>query len=435
MTKTHKLTIWLSNKNNIAQTIYISMTAFLVYACMYGIRKSFTVAEFKGLNLWGIDFKAIIIISQVLGYAVSKFIGIRVISEMTRRSRAVSIIILTGVGELALILFNLVPFPYNFIMLFFNGLPLGLIWGLVFAYLEGRRTTEILGTALSISFIVSSGFAKSVGKTLINVFHLTDFQMPWVTGMVFYIPLFGLVWLIDKIPEPTAEDEIYRTRRIPMNKNQRNEVFREFSLGLILMTITYMILTIYRDLRDNFAIDIWKSIGVNDPVVFTISELPIAMVVFVVMSSMIVVKNNRKALIMNNLIVLSGFIIIGLGTFALKIGIIASGPWIVIVGLGTYMGYLPFNCLIFDRLIAAFGTAANAGFFIYIADSFGYLGSVAILFFKNFSNRDLSWFTFLKITSFWLSVVGCLLVFLSTIYLKTRLRRKANESLKVLSAG
>ena len=46
------------------------------------------------------------------------------------------------------------------------------------------------------------------------------------------------------------------------------------------------------------------------------------------------------------------------------------------LGLGTYLGYLPFNCLLFDRLIAAFGSVANAGFFIYVADSFGYLGSV-----------------------------------------------------------
>jgi len=35
-----------------------------------------------------------------------------------------------------------------------------------------------------------------------------------------------------------------------------------------------------------------------------------------------------------------------------------------------------------DRLIAAFGSAANAGFFIYIADSFGYLGSVGALIFR-----------------------------------------------------
>jgi len=144
--------------------------------------------------------------------------------------------------------FSVIPAPYNIILLFLNGLPLGMIWGLVFAYLEGRRTTEILGTILSISFIVSSGFVKSIGKIMMNTFHLTDFQMPWVTGMVFYIPLVVFVWLLDKTPEPTAEDELLRTKRVPMDKNQRKKIFMEFATGLALLTLAYILLSIYRDL-------------------------------------------------------------------------------------------------------------------------------------------------------------------------------------------
>ena len=433
MVEENRITSWLSNRNKVVSTFYISMVAFLTYACMYGIRKPFTVAEFHGLTFWGMDYKALLIISQVVGYALSKFIGIKVISEMKRSSRAISIVLLTGSAECALILFSVVRPPFNIILLFLNGLPLGMIWGLVFSYLEGRRTTEILGTVLSISFIVSSGFVKSVGKTVMNTFHLTDFQMPWITGLIFFVPLVILVILLDKTPDPTEEDEMLRTKRIPMDKEQRRKISREFAIGLITLTLAYILLTIYRDLRDNFAVDIWKSAGITgNSMIFTWSELPIALVVFMVMTSLMLIKDNRKALVINNYIILSGFIIIGFSTLALNIGLIKPVAWMILLGLGTYLGYLPFNCLLFDRMIAAFGSASNAGFFIYIADSFGYLGSVSALIFKNFNNKELSWFSFLTTTSYGLAISGSLLIILSIWYFKLKFRRSSikNSDLK-----
>ncbi|MFZ4708123.1 MAG: DUF5690 family protein [Bacteroidales bacterium] len=436
MYQPNPITAWLTRRNSIIQTIYISLIAFLTYACMYGIRKPFTVGSFEGLTWGGMDYKALLIISQVIGYAISKFIGIKVISEMGRSSRAISIIILTGIAEVALILFSIVPQPYSLILLFFNGLPLGMIWGLVFAYLEGRRTTEILGTVLSISFIVSSGFVKSVGKMLMNTFHLTDFQMPWVTGLVFFIPLTLLVWLLDKSPEPTAEDEAMRTKRVPMDKTQRKKIFLQFAPGLILLTITYMLLTIFRDLRDNFAAEIWNAIGVGgNSMIFTWSELPIAFTVFIVMGSLMLIRDNRKALQMNNYIVLSGFILIGVSTLALKTGLINSITWMILLGLGTYLGYLPFNCFMFDRLISAFGSAANAGFFIYIADSFGYLGSVGALLFKNFYNKELSWYSFLITTSYGLALIGSSLTLLTLRYFRIKFLLKAKDELIIVNTS
>jgi MFS family permease len=401
---------------------------------MYGIRKPFTAAEFGGLTIFGMDYKAILVITQVAGYALSKFVGIKVVSEMKRSSRALAIIFLTGIAEVALILFNIVPHPYNFILLFLNGFPLGMIWGLVFSYLEGRRTTEILGTILSISFIVSSGFVKSIGKILMNSFHLSDFQMPWITGLVFYIPLVILVWFLDKTPDPDKEDELQRTKRIPMDKRKRSKILAEFALGLFLLTSAYILLTIFRDLRDNFAVDIWKSAGISgNSMIFTWSELPIACIVLIVMSSLMFIKDNKKAFRFNNYIILSGFANIGLSTLALNLGIINPVAWMILLGLGIYLGYLPYNCIMFDRLIAAFGSAANAGFFIYIADSFGYLGSVGALIFKNFNGKELSWFNILKTTSLGVSIFGGFLIILSLWYFNFKFRKDSNPRLKTVT--
>ena len=66
--------------------------------------------------------------------------------------------------------------------MFLNGLPLGMIWGLVFGFMEGRRTSEVLGAVLCASFIVSSGAVKSVGKLLLAHWHVSPFWMPAAVG-------------------------------------------------------------------------------------------------------------------------------------------------------------------------------------------------------------------------------------------------------------
>jgi MFS family permease len=421
MSQQHPVTTWISQRKSYLQTILISMLAFLTYACMYGIRKPFTAAEFQGITLAGFDYKTLLILSQVVGYALSKFIGIRVISAMERQSRALSIIILSEIAELSLILFGLVPPPYNFILLFFNGLPLGMIWGLVFAYLEGRRTTEILGTVLSISFIVSSGFVKTIGKLLMGYFHLSEFNMPWVTGLIFFIPMILLVSLLDKVPEPTHLDQAQRTKRIPMDRAMRKKVFQEFAPGLALLTAAYVLLTIYRDLRDNFAVEIWNSAGMSgNAMIFTWSELPVALLVAFAMGSLILINDNKKALRMNHYFVLAGFSLIGLSTLALRLSMISPVMWMILLGLGTYLGYLPFNSILFDRLIAAYGSAANAGFFIYVADSFGYLGSVSAMLIKSYNQAEVSWFSVIRDTSYGLASGGIMIMLVSLWYFNAK---------------
>jgi hypothetical protein len=419
----HPVTGWLRNRNQVIKTLYISVLAFLVYGCMYGLRKPFTVIDFGDLKYWGIDYKTILVISQVIGYALSKFIGIKVISEMKRSSRRNSIIILTGISEISLILFGITPSPFNAVFLFLNGIPLGMIWGLVFAYLEGRRTTEFMGTLLSISFILSSGFVKSTGKFVLNTINVSDFQMPWITGLIYFIPLILFTWLLDKSPAPDKDDVFMRSRRIPMDGKQRKKVFMEFASGLILLILAYTLLTVIRDLRDNFAAEIWSSINVNDrPMIFTLSELPAAVTILVIMSLVMFIRNNKLAFRINLIIIILGFFIIGSSTFALENRIIGEGFWMILLGIGIYMGYIPFNSLLFDRLIAAYRPSANAGFFIYIADSAGYLGSVGTLLYKNLHAAESDWFSFIKTSSYGLTIIGIVLMILSWILFSMKIK-------------
>jgi Family of unknown function (DUF5690) len=116
---------WL--RHETVFTIWASVAAFSAYFCMYAFRKPFTAGTYAGLQYWGMDYKIWLVIAQVLGYMLSKFIGIKIISEMSPKNRPLSMVVLIGFSWLALLFLPVVPMPYHIICLFFNGLPLGLI--------------------------------------------------------------------------------------------------------------------------------------------------------------------------------------------------------------------------------------------------------------------------------------------------------------------
>jgi hypothetical protein len=67
---------------------------------MYVFRKPFSVATFEGMELFHVDYKIILIIAQVLGYALSKFIGIKVVSELKAKP-SILFVGLISIAELA----------------------------------------------------------------------------------------------------------------------------------------------------------------------------------------------------------------------------------------------------------------------------------------------------------------------------------------------
>jgi len=50
-----------------------------------------------------------------------------------------------------------VPAPYNIPFLYLNGLPLGMVYGVVLGFLEGRKQTDALVAGLTASFIFCVG--------------------------------------------------------------------------------------------------------------------------------------------------------------------------------------------------------------------------------------------------------------------------------------
>lgn len=423
----HAITRWLRTAHPFWFTLYASLAAFLLYTCVYIFRKTFSVATFEGLYYWGISYKVWLVTFQVVGYSLSKFIGIKVVSELKAHARTKGIFIMVAVAGTSWLLFALTPAPYNLIFLFTNGLPLGMVWGMIFSFLEGRRMTEVLGAALSVSFIFSSGFCRSTGAYLMQDWNIPELWMPFVASALFAIPLLIFLFLLEKIPPPSLLDEAMRAKRKPMNNDERKKFTLMFLPGIILFVLSYMLLTAMRDFRDNFSAELWGAIGYNgNPAIFTQTEIPISLAVLAIMGSLMLIRNNALALMVNHIIILTGMVLIGLSTYLFELSLIGPFTWMVLIGLGLYLGYVPFNSIFFDRLLATFNYTGTVGFIMYVSDSFGYLASVGILFFKEFGYAKLSWLNFFLSGGYVISIAGSLLIGGSLIYFHSKYKRHEN---------
>lgn len=430
------ITNWLANTRGLYFVLYCMTAAFLTYSSMYAFRKPFTAAMFDGMELWNIDYKIILITSQVLGYMLSKFIGIKYISELKSNTRIRSILVLIGLAWFALFLFGLVPYPYNFILLFFNGLPLGMIWGIVFSFLEGRRYTEMLGAGLCITFILSSGVVKAVGNFLIVNLQINQFWMPFATGLLFVPLLLISVWMMSKIPPPTAADEAHRTRRVPMDKTERRRFFVTFAPGIVAITVIYIALTVIRDLRDNFAVEIWSALGYADqPHVLLVAEIPVALFVVFSIGLMMFIKNNRIGFYSNYFIfILSGTSLL-LITFLFQIRVLGPTIWMISIGAALYLAYIAFHTFLLERFIALFRYRSNIGFLMYIVDSFGYLGSVLVLFVKNFGSPGERWLDFIINSSYAAGLIVIAFSIMAAVYFTDKEKRTGRLSPVSIAVG
>ena len=420
MSGEHRVTRWLARASPALFATYAVTMAFTTYFAMYSYRKPFAAATYADDTFWILDLKSALIISQLCGYALSKFLGIKFNSEMPPQRRAWALVFLIVWAELALVVFAVMPPGGKVFALFLNGLPLGTIWGVVFSFLEGRRTSEILGAGLSCAYVVASGAVKSIGALLLGS-GIDEAWMPAVTGAMF-LPIFlAAVYGLSLIPPPNAGDVAARTHREPMNAADRKAFVLRFLPGLFLLVIVYLFLTAYRDFRDNYAAEIWADLGQGDEAgVFTLTEIPIAMSVMVVLGLLYLVKDNKRGLLLTYVIMGTGALLVGVSTLLFDGGAIGPRTWMILVGLGLYLGYVPYGCVLFDRMIAALGIVATAVFLIYVSDAVAYGGSVGIVLYKTLGQADISKLQFFRYFSYATSAACVLFLAISGAYFLRR---------------
>jgi MFS family permease len=398
-------------------SLYVAVVAFLTYASVYAYRKPFTVSQYDDLMFWSIRYQTLLIIFQGVGYMLSKFFGIRFISELKRIGRWKTAAVLIGIAWFALFLFAVLPPIAGLFCLLLNGFALGFMWGVVFSYVEGRNATDFIGTTMAISFIFAGGFTRSVAKWLLVEWYVSEQWMPFVTGLIFILPICLLIYLLERIPPPDTSDIEQRTERISMNKHDRKKIIAGFGSGLFIVTITYVFLTIIRDLRDNFMSGIWIDLGYgNDYGIFTRTETITSIIVLVLVSMLVLVKRNIRAFRLIHLLIFLGFLLTGISSFLFIYDLLDGALWMQLVGLGLYMAYIPFNCIFFERMIASFRINGNAGYLMYLADSFGYAGTMLLVLGKELLQVQMNWSSFYAGAAMLCAVVGIAGILFSLSY-------------------
>jgi len=368
---------WLSGWKLSAWAV---AAAFGTYFCMYGFREPFKAGSYTGGVIWGLAAKDLFVVAQVLGYMTSKFIGISVIAGMNLRWRVPALLGLVGFAHLALLLFAVAPAGLKPVCLFLNGLPLGMVFGLVLGFLEGRRATEALSAGLCVSFIIAGGVTKTVGALLRDQLGVPEEWMPFAAGAVFALPLLVFAWMLTRIPPPSAADVDHRSERTPMSRADRRRLFWRYAPGLVLIVAMYLLVTILRSLRNDFAPELWKSFGYENPDwLFTLTELLVGFGVLVATGAAVLIRDNRTAFFASLVTSAVGFGLVAVALAGHAGGWLGGFAFVVLSGLGLYLPYVSVHVSVFERLIAMTRSVGNLGFLMYLADSFGYLGYVGLL--------------------------------------------------------
>ena len=425
-----RVTAWLLRSNRFTFSLYAIVAAFGTYFCMYAFRKPFGAAQYEGLQFFGtvIDLKISLTISQVIGYASSKYLGLKFCSEVTRPRRATMLVSLIVCAEGALALFALLPTNWKFIAILLNGLSLGMIWGLVVRYLEGRRTSEILLVGLSCSYIIASGIVKDIGKALLDNGLTDQFWMPVTTAGLFIAPFFLCVWLLNQLPEPDEQEVEDRVKRVPMNAAQRWQFVRQFFPGLVLLMLVYLFLSAFREIRDMYGIDLLSELGQADQkAVFSRTDMPIAIPVFISLMLLNSIRGHVAGMIATFVIMISGTLLLGISTVLYDMGHIGPIAWMILIGMGGYMTYVPYGTVVFDRLIASTRFSGTAVFAIYIADSLGYSGSIGLQLYRVLGQGETTWENFFRGMAYLLAVGGTVLLTMAGFYFVRKIQSAQSQ--------
>jgi hypothetical protein len=214
--------------------------------------------------------------------------------------------------------------------------------------------------------------------------------MPAFIG-AFACPLvIGLGWSLSKLPKQNDEDIALKVERVTIDRSQRIAIFRKYALLLTLLLGGSLLLTVLRDIKEDFLVRIFDLTGQSDWIFVKVDAI-VTITILLLLGMMVFVRNNRSAL----LILLSGAIVALLAMTLISANYyrwnLPPLLWLFIISLSLYIPYLAFQTIFFDRFIACFKINGNVGFFIAMVDSLGYAGTVIVLLLKEVIQPQADW--------------------------------------------
>ena len=303
---------------------------------------------------------------------------------------------------------------------------------MIFSFLEGRRTTDILASIMGVSMALSSGVAKSLGLFAMHDLGVSELWMPALIGALAFPLLCFMGWMMTKFPAPTAADIAARTKRVTLDGHQRWQLFVKFMPLLIMLFGANLLLTVQRDIKEDFIVCIIDVSQVSSWAFAYLDSIATVVLLgaFALLSA---VGNHMRALCL--ILIMSA---IGMGTITF-LGAEASTlnmpvtAWLFLQTFCIDIAYLSFQTIFFERFIACFKVKGNVGFFIITIDFIGYLGTLCLLLFKEFQAPHIDWTSFYNSMSVYVGITCCIAFAGSIIYIINKMYKV--KGFRIINGG
>jgi hypothetical protein len=214
-----------------------------------------------------------------------------------------------------------------------------------------------------------------------------------------------------------------------MNGLQRRAFWKRHALGLTGLLTIYVLLTVIRSLRDDFAIEIWSELGVqNEPTVFARSEFWVMIGVVAISGLTSLIRDNRVAFLSSIGLLTTGFVIVVAAVTGQVTGQLSPMAFMVMLGFGMYIPYVAFHTTVFERMIAALRESGNIGYLMYLADALGYLGYVGVMLYRNSATSDQNFLSLMNYTSVIVAGLASVITLFLCIHYTTKLPRTTTNA-------
>jgi len=152
------------------------------------------------------------------------------------------------------------------------------------------------------------------------------------------------------------QDEAERVRPRAHGSAARARFLNRYGLGIALLVLSYVLTSAIRDFRDTLRPSSgphsdWGTLRRCSPQV----SCPVAVLSLTVLASSLWCATHEGAP-GHSRVVFAGLLLLALSTLAFQAGLLITAGMDDPKRCGTYMAYVPFNAMLFDRLIAASGT-------------------------------------------------------------------------------
>lgn len=397
----HLSTLWLHTYGsetilNSSLAISVSLGYCLNYCYRYPIfMMPDDISKQTAMTLFGVDmtFQEALTVIYCVGFGLAKLPAVYVMSSsfyFGHRLKVLWLLVLCSSFWMTVpVALSSGEPSVTLVGVFLGCFPSSMLYGGLISYVEGRRSTELLVAALHFA----GTFASSSSRGLATAFLASGVEACWmpVTMASVATPvILAALWVLEHLPPPSVADIAARQPRQAMSAEQRSAFVGSLKPGLVLLLVAYSMVTALRFFRDLFSRDILTAANggeVPSPMVFTLADLPAALVAACILLLFLKVDDSGRALHLMFWAMVCSIAVACFSTWLFHLRVIGCMCWQMTLGAGLY-GMYSIACMpIYDRLVSA-ANPGNSGvtctFLVFYGDLAGYAATVTLTLWKTF---------------------------------------------------